>query len=149
MKGSWPIHLAAIGLGIMGVEMVVAAPASAAMAAAILPGFPLVLQSVLTQVLLVSVLVLSLSIGLEGRSRFAYVAALGITLVPIGAWVYLLAIRDPIALQRPMTALVLIPLLVLAALIRAWPEFWERPHGAGTESPPRDLTGAGRSSAPR
>lgn len=148
MHGSWPIHLAAAGLAIMGAESVLVAPASASLAAAILPAFPLTLQSVLTQILLVGTIVLVLAMGLEGRSRGAYVAGLAIALVPLASWAYLLATRDPAAMQRPMTLLVLTPLLVLAALVWAWPEFWQRPHDNATQSPPRDLTGADRSSRP-
>lgn len=127
MIRAWPTWMAIVGLGLVGLEMVLVAPASAPSASEILGSRTFGWQSMLTQALLVGGLLSILGGGLAVHSRVSYVAGLVIGLVPVAAWMYLLATLDPVA-RQPLALLVVIPpLLLVIGLVEAWPAFWEAP----------------------
>lgn len=120
---AWPIWMAVAGLGLMGLESVLIAPASAALAESVTGGTWLGLESVLTQILLVSGIVTIMAFGLLRRSWAAYLVVLLIGFVPFAVWVFLLASNDPLALHRTAVRLVAASLFVLAGLGLGWPLF--------------------------
>lgn len=128
MDRSLPIRMAMFGLGIMGLESVLIAPASAMHAATILGRHFLIFQSTVTQVLLVGVMVIALCIGLAHRSRVAYLIAFVVGVAPIAVWLSLYATADPMALRPVMVRLAAAALVVLAGLALDWSSFWRTAH---------------------
>jgi len=122
---AWPTWMAILGLGLLGLEAVIVAPASAPSASEIFGLKLFALQSMATQFVLVGVLLTVLGAGLAMRSRLAFLAAMLVGLMPLGAWMYLLATLDPVARQPLALLVVTPPLLVVIGLLEAWPDFWE------------------------
>jgi hypothetical protein len=133
--------MAIAGLGLVGLEMVLVAPASAPSASVIFGSSVFGWQSMLTQALLVGGLLSIIGGGLAVHSRLAYVAGLFIGLVPVAAWMYLLATLDPVARQPLALLVVFPPLLLVIGLLEAWPAFWE--------SPPNEIGSEGSADRPR
>ena len=129
---SLPIRMAMFGLGIMGLESVLIAPASAMHAATILGRHFLIFQSTVTQVLLAGVMVIALCIGLAHRSRAAYLIALVVGVAPIAVWLSLYATADPMALRPVMVRLAAAALVVLAGLALDWSSFWRPRTGSSS-----------------
>jgi len=138
MTRAWPIRMAILGLGLLGLEAVIVAPASAPSATEIFGRQHFVLQSLATQFVLVAALLTVLAAGLTMRSRGAFVVASLVGLVPLGAWMYTLAILDPVARQPLALLVVTPPLLVVVGLLEAWPDFWEAPHAKVEPGPTVD-----------
>jgi hypothetical protein len=135
MMRAWPTWMAILGLGLLGLEAVIVAPASAPSAVEVFGRQHFVLQSMATQFLLVGALLTVLAAGLTLRSRLAFAVAFLVGLVPLGAWMYALASLDPAA-RQPLALLVATPsLLVVIGLLEAWPDFWERPRGKAESKP--------------
>lgn len=132
MGRAWPIWLAVAGLGLMGLETILVAPASAALAQAITGGTWLGLESVITQSLLVTGIVALLAAGLLRGSRLAWGLALLLGTIPFVAAMYLLASNDPLALHRTTVRVFAASLFVLAGLGLAWPM---APAGTTDEEP--------------
>ncbi len=128
MDRSLPIRMTMFGLGMMGLESVLIAPASAMHAATILGRHFLLFQSTITQVLLVGILVVSVCIGLEHRSRTAFVLALIVGLATTAGWLSLMASADPLAWRPVMVRLGAASLVVLAGLALDWAAFWRPAH---------------------
>ncbi|HEY8170045.1 MAG TPA: hypothetical protein VIH24_02965 [Candidatus Limnocylindria bacterium] len=124
MLRTWPTWLAILGLGLVALESVLVAPSSAPIASEVFATHQLGLQSMLTQILLAGGLLIGLAVGLALRSRVAYLLALGIGMVPLGAWMVLLFSSDPVARQPVAIFVVTPPMLVVIGLVEAWPSFW-------------------------
>jgi hypothetical protein len=125
---SLPIRTAMFGLVMMGLESVLIAPASAMHAATILGRQFLIVQSTITQVLLVGVMVLALCVGLAHRSRIAYVLALATALSVLTVWLGLASAADPMAIRPVIVRLAAASLVVLAGLALEWTAFWRPSH---------------------
>ena len=128
MDRSLPIRMAMFGLGIMGLESVLIAPASALHAATILGRQFLLVQSTITQVVLAGALVIGLCVGLAHRSRTAYLLAMAVGIAPIAIWLSLITADDPMALQPVMVRLAAASFVVLAGLALDWSAFWRPAH---------------------
>ena len=128
MDRSLPIRMAMFGLGIMALESVLIAPASALHAATNLGRHFLLVQSTITQVVLAGALVIGLCIGLAHRSRTAYLLAMAVGIAPIAVWLSLITANDPMALRPVMVRLAAASLVVLAGLALDWSAFWRPAH---------------------
>lgn len=128
MDRSLPIRMAMFGLGVMGLESVLIAPASALHAATILGRHFLLVQSTITQIALAGALVIALCVGLGHRSRTAFLLAMAVAIAPIAVWLSLMTSGDPMALRPVMVRLAAASLLVLAGLALDLPAFWRPAH---------------------
>lgn len=134
MNRAWAIGAAIVGLAILALESVVIAPASAGRTSNVLGGDLLGLQSVLTQLLLVLVIVPLLAVGLVRGSWVAFLATLTIGLVPLAWWTELFATNDPMTHEPPAVLVVLPALLIMAGLTLAWPPLR---HASADDAPVR------------
>jgi hypothetical protein len=130
MRHSWLIWMAIVGLAIMGFESIVVAPASASLAEAILARSLSGAEQVVIQVLLVALFVTVLAASLLQGSRFAYVTAVVIGVVPLAWWCSLVAANDPLWLDHLTVRMAATSLLVLTGLGLDWSAFWHRRGGA-------------------
>ena len=121
MNRAWAIGATIVGLAILALESVVIAPASAGRTSNVLGGDLLGLQSVLTQLLLVVVIVPLLAVGLVRGSWIAFLATFTIGLVPLAWWIELFATNDAMTHEPPAILVVLPALLIMAGLTLAWP----------------------------
>lgn len=112
-----------LGLLLLGIETIHIAPAST-QAWVVVGGMPLGLQSTITQVILVALVMIVLVLGLEIGSRLAWVVALVIGGIPLLAWLALVAAGHPTVLEPMPVRLAATSLLVVAGLGVEWPIFW-------------------------
>ena len=121
---SWPIVMAVAGLALIGLETILIAPNSVALALERFDRSLWPLEATITQAILVAAGVAALGVALALRSRLAYVVTLLAGLIPAAAWLYLVAIDDPAAFERAVVRAAAASLLVLTGLAFALPSFW-------------------------
>lgn len=137
MNRAWAVGAAIAGLVILALESVVIAPASAGRASTILGNSALGLQSMVTQLLLVAVIVPLLAIGLARGSWVTFLATFAIGLVPVAWWLELFATNDAMT-HHPAAVLAVLPaLVILGGVAIAWPPLRHAPP-SGTPLPRGD-----------
>jgi hypothetical protein len=120
---SWPIAMAVSGLALIGLEATLVAPKSAMLAIERFDRSFWSVEATIMQAVLVCAVVGGLGLALAFRSRLAYIVALLVGVAPAAAWLYLVAMGDPIAFDRAVVRAAAASLLVLTGLAFALPSF--------------------------